>query len=314
MSITPFNSVGGYSTGLTGYTVIDSVGGLSAAGGTFSALTRFTSGISAAGGATFSGTITGATATFSRLTTHSAGITTSSLYVSGGSTFGGNITIPASGSINSNGGRLYIGDDQSATTRVIIGDSSSVANSTSIYLWDGASILDMVNPSGAARMGDPDGINNGAYFIVDNSTSTTTAEIGASEVSVNGLLKPLSGISASGGVTFGGTVASDTGYRITSNAINAQTGTTYTFLSSDNGKVVTFNNASAVTVTIPTALPVGFNCTAIQLGAGQVGFTAASGVTLQSYGNQYRLIGQHASASIIEYSTNIVNLSGNLVV
>ena len=123
-----------------------------------------------------------------------------------------------------------------------------------------------------------------------------------------------SGISASGGITFGGTVASDTGYRITSNAINAQTGTTYTFLESDNGKVVTFNNGSAVTVTIPTALPLGFNCTAIQLGAGQVGFTAASGLTMQSYGSQYRLIGQHAAASIIEYSANIVNLSGNLVV
>lgn len=131
---------------------------------------------------------------------------------------------------------------------------------------------------------------------------------------VTGTLNVSAGISAAGGVTFGGTVASDTGYRITSNAINAQTGTTYTFLDSDNGKIVTFSNASAVTVTIPTALPVGFNCTAIQLGAGQVGFTAASGLTMNSYGNQYRLIGQHASASVIEYTTNIVNLSGNLVI
>jgi hypothetical protein len=137
---------------------------------------------------------------------------------------------------------------------------------------------------------------------------------GASGTVVAGLVTAQAGISAAGGVTFSGTIASDTGYRITSNAINAQTGTTYTFLDGDNGKVVTFNNGSAVTVTIPTGLPVGFNCTAIQLGAGQVGFTAASGVTLQSYGSQYRLIGQHASASIIEYSANIVNLSGNLVV
>ena len=116
------------------------------------------------------------------------------------------------------------------------------------------------------------------------------------------------------GVTFAGTVASDTGYRITSNAINSQTGTSYTLTGTDNGKIVTFNNGSAVTVTIPTDLPVGFNCTAIQLGAGQVGFTNAAGLTMQSYGNQYKLLGQHASATIIEYTTNIVNVSGNLTI
>jgi ribosomal protein L21E len=154
--------------------------------------------------------------------------------------------------------------------------------------------------------------NTGVQSFNGNTGAVTGASLGAN--TFTGLNTFNAGISAAGGVTFGGTVASDTGYRITSNAINAQTGTTYTFLDGDNGKVVTFNNGSAVTVTIPTGLPVGFNCTAIQLGAGQVGFTAESGVTLQSYGSQYRLIGQHASASIIEYSANIVNLSGNLVV
>jgi hypothetical protein len=128
------------------------------------------------------------------------------------------------------------------------------------------------------------------------------------------------GISAAGGATFSGSVttsefvSASKGFRIGSDAFNTQTGTTYTFTDSDNGKFVTFNNAAAVTVTIPTALILGFNCTAIQLGAGQVGFTAASGLTMESYGNQYRLVGKHASATIIEYSTNIVNLSGNLVV
>lgn len=35
--------------------------------------------------------------------------------------------------------------------------------------------------------------------------------------------------------------------------INAQTGTTYTFLTSDCSKIVTFNNASAIAVTLPAA-------------------------------------------------------------
>ena len=113
-------------------------------------------------------------------------------------------------------------------------------------------------------------------------------------------------------LSIAGIVSSDNGYRISSSAINAQTGTTYTFLATDNGEVITFNNGSEITVTVPTGLPVGFNCTAIQLGAGQVGFTAASGVTLNSYSSAFKIAGQHGSASVLSYSTNIFNLSGSL--
>jgi hypothetical protein len=112
----------------------------------------------------------------------------------------------------------------------------------------------------------------------------------------------------------GGYIRSDQGYRIGTNAINAQTGTSYTLTGTDNGKIVTFSNAATTTVTIPAGLDTGFNCTVIQLGAGQVGFTAPSGVTMQSYGNQFKLIGQHASATVLEHSTNLVNISGNLIV
>jgi hypothetical protein len=144
---------------------------------------------------------------------------------------------------------------------------------------------------------------------------SNTAVIGAtSQVSatIYGTLNTPGGISASGGITFAGTVSSDTGYRISSSAINSQTGTTYTFLTADNGEVITFNNASAITVTIPTGLPVGFNCTAIQLGAGQVGFTGAAGVTLNSYGSLLKIAGQHGAATVISYSSNIYNIAGTL--
>ena len=76
--------------------------------------------------------------------------------------------------------------------------------------------------------------------------------------------------------------------------------------------MITFNNVSAITVTIPTGLPVGFNCTAIQLGAGQVGFTGAAGVTLNSYGSLLKIAGQHGAATVISYSSNIYNIAGTL--
>ena len=290
------------------YTVRPS-GGLATVTGTL----NVSAGISAAGGVTLAGTLKGVTASFTGLLSASSGISCSGVVIfkdsvyTEGSLYTDNIF--------DNNGQLSLNDK--ANSRVAIGDSSANANSTSIYLRDDISILDISNPFGNIQIGDPGGVDSG-YAIAYNAPSGYLDGGGSSLTnwssgSFSGLLTASAGISAAGGVTFAGTVASDTGYRITSNAINAQTGTTYTFLESDNGKVVTFNNGSAVTVTIPTALPVGFNCTAIQLGAGQVGFTAASGVTMQSYGSQYRLIGQHASASVIEYTTNIVNLSGNLV-
>jgi hypothetical protein len=257
--------------------------GISAAGGTFSAPTRFTAGISASGGITFNSNVT----------------ITNTLNVS---------------SIVSDG---QVSIEDTSNARVSIGDYSYNANSTYIFLRDTVTTLHLSNPFGTIDIGDPNSIDSGNFISYSATDSTlygnSNSLNGFSDLSTNYVFASL-GISAAGGVTFSGTVSSDTGYRITSSAINAQTGTTYTFLTSDNGKIVTFNSGSAVTVTIPTGLPTGFNCTAIQLGTGQVGFTAASGLTMNSYGNQYRLIGQHASASIIEYTANTVNLSGNLVV
>ena len=52
--------------------------------------------------------------------------------------------------------------------------------------------------------------------------------------------------------------------------INAQTGTSYTLAASDANNIVTMNNSSANTVTIPTGvLPVGCAVVIIQMGAGQ---------------------------------------------
>jgi hypothetical protein len=51
-------------------------------------------------------------------------------------------------------------------------------------------------------------------------------------------------------------------------ALNVQVGTSYTILQSDNGKNIIFTNAGAITVTLPDALSVGFQCVIIQAGAG----------------------------------------------
>lgn len=70
--------------------------------------------------------------------------------------------------------------------------------------------------------------------------------------------------------------------------INAQTGTTYTTVLDDNGKLITLSNAAAIAVTIPlnssVAYPVGAQLNMVQLGAGEVTVSGASGVTVVSTG------------------------------
>jgi hypothetical protein len=70
--------------------------------------------------------------------------------------------------------------------------------------------------------------------------------------------------------------------------VNAQTGTTYTTVLADNGKLITQTNASAITTTIPlfssVAYPVGAQLNFVQYGAGQVTIQGAGGVTVVSTG------------------------------
>jgi hypothetical protein len=90
---------------------------------------------------------------------------------------------------------------------------------------------------------------------------------------------------------------------------NTQTGTTYTVLSTDNGKVVTLNNASAITVTVPT-LSAGFSCSFIQKGAGQVTFTA-SGTTVSNAHSQIKTFGKYAVVTLYGLSSTTFVLAGD---
>jgi len=93
-------------------------------------------------------------------------------------------------------------------------------------------------------------------------------------------------------------------------SINDQTGTSYTVAASDNGKVVVLNNASAVTVTVPSGLGAGFNCSFVQKGAGQVSFSA-SGTTINNRQSHTKINGQYGVASIVAYAADTFVLAGD---
>lgn len=100
---------------------------------------------------------------------------------------------------------------------------------------------------------------------------------------------------------------------------NAQTGTTYTFVLSDSGKVVTANNASSQTYTIPPASSVayatGTQITIIRKGAGAVAFAQGSGVTIRSTGatsSAPTLRAQYSAATAIYEGSDVWYVIGDI--
>lgn len=104
-------------------------------------------------------------------------------------------------------------------------------------------------------------------------------------------------------------------------SLNAQTGTTYTFVLADNGKLVTASNASAQTYSIPTnasvAYPIGTQINIIQIGAGQVTIQAVTSgtTTVASTGATAaapKLRAQYSSATIIKANTDLWYVVGDI--
>lgn len=89
--------------------------------------------------------------------------------------------------------------------------------------------------------------------------------------------------------------------------VNAQTGTTYTLVAADAGKIVTLNNASAITVTVPTALVAGFQCKLIQIGAGLVTVAGDGTMVVNTESAALTLDAQHGVAEITVYAANASN-------
>lgn len=102
--------------------------------------------------------------------------------------------------------------------------------------------------------------------------------------------------------------------------LNAQTGTTYTFVLTDNrNKLITASNASAQTYTIPlnssVAFPTGSVINIIAIGAGAVTIQGASGVTVASTGASATapvLRAQYSAASLIKVGTDSWYVVGDI--
>jgi len=99
--------------------------------------------------------------------------------------------------------------------------------------------------------------------------------------------------------------------------LNAQTGTTYTLALSDRGQVVTMDNASANTVTIPTNASVAFDTgtviSVLQKGAGTTSIAGDTGVTLNGVSaGSGDMDAQYDVVSLVKVATDEWIASGSI--
>ena len=130
----------------------------------------------------------------------------------------------------------------------------------------------------------------------------------------------ITGVTAGTGLSGGGTSGDVTvsfDYSVGNQSVeNPQTGTSYTLVLTDAGKMVTMANASAITLTVPpnasVAFPVNTRIDLLQYGAGQVTIAAGSGVTIYSKASALKLSAQYAGATLWKKATNTWVLVGDI--
>ena len=99
-------------------------------------------------------------------------------------------------------------------------------------------------------------------------------------------------------------------------SFNAQTGTTYTLVAADVGKLVTTSNASAVTVTVPPSVFSAGNQINVQsIGVGLTSFAQGAGVTITSTGataSAPTLRARYSACTIICTASNTFTIVGDV--
>ncbi len=139
-------------------------------------------------------------------------------------------------------------------------------------------------------------------LVITGTNGQNALEVADGDVSITDAL------TVTGAVTAGSLVAPL--------AINAQTGTTYTFVIGDAGKLVTSSNGSAQVVTVPpnssVAFAVGTQIIVQNIGSANATLAEGSGVTINSKDSAKEIDGQYAAATLIKTATDAWSLIGAL--
>jgi hypothetical protein len=147
---------------------------------------------------------------------------------------------------------------------------------------------------------------NGFYVNTGTPAAPIWTRVGMDWVRTgNDLSYTLGNVSTTGNFT-GGNASSSTLSGFGANVLTISAN--YPLTAADNGRIIQSSSASAITVTIPTGLPTGFNCTIVQMGAGQITF---SGTYLNRTGFT-KTASQYAVVSILHLGSNSIIVTGEM--
>lgn len=145
---------------------------------------------------------------------------------------------------------------------------------------------------------DVSGLGPAALLAVGTTAGTVAAGndsriTGAEQTSNKGQPSGYAGLNSSGGLPIGDIVLPPTTLVTTS-------ATTVDLAAANNGQVLRFTAASAVTLNLSSTVAVaGYSVLLVQRGAGQVTPTAGAGVTIRQRSGYTKTAGQYAIASLV---------------
>jgi hypothetical protein len=173
----------------------------------------------------------------------------------------------------------------------------------------------MVFASSAARTSALSGVLAEGMMSYLQDTNSVEVYDGSNWVSV-GSTGDITGITTGTDSGLSGGVTSGTAVLRLKLEFDAETGTTYTLVAGNLNQLVTLNNASPITLTVPPSVfSAGDVINIAQIGAGQVTLAQGAGVTITSTGasaSAPKLRAQYSAASIICTASNTFLVVGDI--